>query len=172
MTSHSLRSLAVLLLAGSFALGCRLLDDEKKKPASFDCSRIPVAEVEAVVGKLTRPPKDRDDKTTGGRCQYAFKDQYVDVLAPPSALFDEVAATKHAPATSIHDPAFRHADLSLTIDGVGDAAYLANANGVEYVLWAKRGSCVVAVQSSLDPALRMDDYKQLAALALARTSCK
>ena len=148
-----------------------MLEEKKKDPAVFDCSRVPSADVEAIVGPATKPPKESADDVNGGRCRYQFKGNYVDVLAPPAPLFDAMAAGKHAPLTSVHDPAFLKAQVSLTVDGLGDAAFLANASGVEFVLWVKKGSCVIALQSTIDPALHMDQYRKLAEAVLARKPC-
>ncbi len=173
MTLRNLGLLALLLCTASASLGCsRLFEEKKKDPASFDCSRVPSADVEAIVGPATKPPKESADKANGGRCRYQWKDNYVDVLAPPAPLFDAMAADKHAPlASGIHDPAFRKAAVSLTVDGLGDEAYLANANGIEFVLWVKKGTCVIALQSTIDPALHMDQYRKLAEAVLARKPC-
>ena len=165
--------LVTLVLVASATTGCSFLSGEKKDPNTFDCSRVPAADVEAVVGKLTKPPKDTKDKANGGRCRYAFKDNYVDLLAPPATMFDGVAAEKHLPLLpGIREQAFRHADVSLTVDGLGDSAYLANATGSEYVLWVKSGTCVIAIQSTIDPALKFDDYRKIATAALARKPCR
>jgi hypothetical protein len=171
-TPRTIASFA-LVLASASLFGCsRFFEEKKKDPGSFDCSRVPSSDVEAIVGPATKPPKESADKANGGRCRYTFKDNYVDVLAPPESKFDAIAAEKHAPVTSVHDPAFRKAEVSLTVDGLGDSAYLANANGVEFVLWVKKGTCVIALQSTIDPGLRMDDYKKLANAVLARNPCR
>ncbi|MDB4995489.1 MAG: hypothetical protein JWM74_2921 [Myxococcaceae bacterium] len=171
-TLRSFASVSLLLFTASLSCGCsRLFEEKKKDPASFDCSRVPSADIEAIVGPATKAPKESADKANGGRCRFQFKDNYVDVLAPPAPLFDAMAADKHMPLTGVHDPAFRKAEVSLTVDGLGDAAYLANANGVEFVLWVKKGTCVIALQSTIDPALHMDQYRKLAEAVLARKPC-
>lgn len=172
-TRIALGALATVALASTLTLGCRRLlggeKDDKGTARGFECSRLPQRDVEAVVGKLSKPPKDKKKGAFGEYCDYSLGQHYVYVYEPAGALYDEVAASPHAPLTAIHDPPFLHAQVTLPVDGVGDAAYLTNVTGVEHVLWTKKGTKHVAIQSTLDPSTRIEDYKKLARLALDHT---